>query len=361
MQSDEIKRLDCLLEIYIDVNVDKDFSILSKKTDPFFILSMSGQFKYSNEKCANLLGFCRGELVQKRLNDLFGKPELNESESFFLNKDYEKLTNFDSRVTNKQGDVLDVNVTAFPILFDEGVIGSYVVLKDITSIKRERQLLSEKQAVAGQLAAGIAHEIRNPITAIKGFLQLMMNDSKAEDMYYKIVKSEIARIELILKELMVLAKPNKFKHDRIDAQLLLVQVITLMESQALLNNIEMIKNFNLTNVFVSGDENQLKQVFINFIKNGFEAMPDGGKLFIKGSLLSEGSIGIEFIDEGSGIPPNVLKRIGEPFFTTKETGTGLGMTISYQIIEAHKGRIDITSDEKGTCIQVTLPAVLSHK
>ncbi|MFS0779749.1 ATP-binding protein [Neobacillus sp. 3P2-tot-E-2] len=356
MDKDEMKRLNFLLGIYVDVNVDKDFSVLSKKTDPFFILNMSGHLVYVNEVCEELLQCSRNDLISKKLSNIFISSVLNDTQTFFIKKQREKLTNFDSKISMRPGNTMDVNVTAFPILFNDDVVGSYVVLKDITIIKRERQLLSEKQAAAGQLAAGIAHEIRNPITAIKGFLQLMMGEHKGEKTYYNIVESEIDRVEMILKELMVLAKPTKINYQQLNIRNLLDKVVTLMESQTLLNNIEVIKNFHALEITIVGDENQLKQVFINFIKNAIEAMPAGGKIIIEGITLLD-RVHIRIIDHGSGIPPEILERISEPFFTTKEHGTGLGILVCNEIIEEHKGKSNIFSSSEGTCIEVILPTV----
>jgi two-component system sporulation sensor kinase A/two-component system, sporulation sensor kinase E len=354
MAKDEMKRLNFLLEIYVDVNVDKDFSVLSKNTDPFFIMNTSGQLVYVNEVCEELLQCSRVDLLEMKLSDIFIPSVLSSTQTFFIGKQREQLTNFDSKISFRPRNSMDVNVTTFPILFNDKVVGSYVVLKDITLIKRERQLLSEKQAAAGQLAAGIAHEIRNPITAIKGFVQLMMGEHKGETTYYNIVESEINRVEMILKELMVLAKPTKKHYQELDIQRLLEKVLTLMESQTLLNNVEVVKNFHALEVSVVGDENQLKQVFINYIKNAIEAMPDGGKLVIEGIHVNE-CVHIRIIDEGSGIPPDIVERISEPFFTTKEHGTGLGMLVSNEIIEEHKGKINILSNTEGTSIEVILP------
>jgi PAS domain S-box-containing protein len=354
MDKDEMKRLNFLLEIYVDVNVDKDFSVLSKNTDPFFIMNTSGQLVYVNEVCEELLQCSRVDLLDMKLSDIFISSFLSSTQTFFIGKQREQLTNFDSKISIRPRNSMDVNVTTFPILFNDEVVGSYVVLKDITLIKRERQLLSEKQAAAGQLAAGIAHEIRNPITAIKGFVQLMMGEYKGETTYYNIVESEINRVEMILKELMVLAKPTKIYYQELDIQRLLDKVLTLMESQTLLNNVEVVKNFHALEVSVVGDENQLKQVFINYIKNAIEAMPDGGKLVVEGIHVNE-CVHIRIIDEGSGIPPDIVERISEPFFTTKEHGTGLGMLVSNEIIEEHKGKINILSNTEGTSIEVILP------
>jgi PAS domain S-box-containing protein len=354
MYSDEMKRLNFLLEIYVDVNVDKDFSVLSKNTDPFFIVNMSGQLVYVNEVCEEILQYSRNDLKKMKLSDIFISTALSDTQTFFIEKQREQLVNFDSKITLRPGNPIDVNVTTFPILFTNEAVGSYVVLKDITLIKRERQLLSEKQAAAGQLAAGIAHEIRNPITAIKGFLQLIMGEHKGDKTYFRIVESEINRVESILKELMVLAKPTKISYKKLDIRFLLDKVLTLMESQTLLKNIEVIKNFQSLEVSIIGDENQMKQVFINYIKNAIEAMKDGGKLIVEGIHLNEG-VHIRIIDHGSGIPQEILSRINEPFFTTKEHGTGLGMLISNEIIEEHKGKINIMSNTEGTCIEVILP------
>ena len=354
MNKDEMKRLNFLLEIYVDVNVDKDFSVLSKNTDPFFIVNMSGQVVYVNEVCEELLQYSRNDLKNMNLSDIFISSALSDTLTFFIEKQREQLVNFDSKITLRPGNPIDVNVTTFPILFNNEVVGNYVVLKDITMIKRERQLLSEKQAAAGQLAAGIAHEIRNPITAIKGFLQLIMGEHKGEKTYFRIVESEINRVESILKELMVLAKPTKINYKKLDIRFLLDKVLTLMESQTLLKNIEVIKNFQALEVSIIGDENQMKQVFINYIKNAIEAMKDGGKLIVEGIHVNE-SVHIRIIDHGSGIPPEILRRINEPFFTTKEHGTGLGMLISNEIIEEHKGKINIISNTEGTCVEVKLP------
>ncbi|MEH7073063.1 ATP-binding protein [Neobacillus drentensis] len=357
MERDEIKRLNFLLQIYIDVNVDKDFSVLSKNADPFFILNMDGQLVYVNDVCESLLGLSVPELLQMRLSHIFLSTCLNESQTFFFEKGREKLTNFDAKISMRPESLMEVNVTAFPILFNKDVVGSYVVLKDITQIKKERQLLSEKQAVAGQLAAGIAHEIRNPITAIKGFLHLMARNYHGEPMYFNIVQSEVARIEVILKELMVLATPIKKKYEKLTISSLLDQVLALMESQMLLNNIQVEKKFSYLEVAVLGDENQLKQVFINYIKNAIEAMPDGGMIVIEGSITAGKRVQIRIIDHGCGIPPDLISRINEPFYTTKEHGTGLGMPVSFQIIEEHKGKVTISSSTYGTCIEVSLQTV----
>ncbi|MEH7118025.1 ATP-binding protein [Neobacillus vireti] len=364
-------RKSILLKVYRDTNMDKDFSILSKNRDAFILINLSGKIEYASHACEPLLGYSRDSLQLLGLNHLFVTDFLNQAQTFFIGREQEKLDNFDAQVQVIEGCTLDVNVTSIPIFFEQELLGSYLVIKDITFIKQNRIMMereneyqtiinnlsriSEKQATAGQLAAGIAHEIRNPITAIKGFLQLLMGENIGNKIYFEIINSEIDRIEVILKELMVLAKPSKQKYERVNLKVLLDQIVTLMASQALLNNIQIIKQFDFADMWILGDMNQLKQVFINYIKNAIEAMPDGGLLEINGNPLVEGQVRISIVDQGSGIPQGILNQIGQPFFTTKENGTGLGMLVSWQIIKEHKGDLQIESDSNGTSIHVKLP------
>ncbi|ADP31906.1 PAS domain-containing sensor histidine kinase [Bacillus atrophaeus] len=233
-----------------------------------------------------------------------------------------------------------------------------VILRDISERKQTEELMlkSEKLSIAGQLAAGIAHEIRNPLTAIKGFLQLMKPTMEGNEHYFDIVFSELSRIELILSELLMLAKPQQhaFK-EHLNLKKLISEVTALLETQANLNGIFIKTAFQRDSIFINGDQNQLKQVFINLIKNAVESMPDGGTVEID-TTEDEHSVHVTIKDEGEGIPEKVLKRIGEPFLTTKEKGTGLGLMVTFNIIENHQGTIQVDSKpEKGTAFKISFP------
>ncbi|ASF28605.1 MULTISPECIES: PAS domain-containing protein [Bacillus amyloliquefaciens group] len=233
-----------------------------------------------------------------------------------------------------------------------------VILRDISERKQTEELMlkSEKLSIAGQLAAGIAHEIRNPLTAIKGFLQLMKPTMEENEHYFEIVFSELSRIELILSELLMLAKPqhNAVK-ERVNLKKIISEVTALLETQANLKGIFIKTDYERDSMFINGDQNQLKQVFINLIKNAVESMPDGGTVHI---LMTEDeySVNVTVKDEGDGIPENVLKRIGEPFLTTKEKGTGLGLMVTFNLIKNHQGAIQVDSKpDKGTAFHITFP------
>lgn len=234
-----------------------------------------------------------------------------------------------------------------------------VIIRDISDrIKAEELMIkSEKLSIAGQLAAGIAHEIRNPLTAIKGFLQLFNDDFQGKQNYFDIIFSELNRIELILSELLLLAKPSEIKFKNKDIRTILRDVVTLLETQAILQNIQINIDFMNQESIITCDENQIKQVFINLIKNSIDAMENGGNIFIR-TMVTNDSIYILFIDEGCGIPKSILERIGEPFYTTKEKGTGLGLMVSYNIIENHNGEIKVDSKEnEGTTFEIKLPRI----
>lgn len=261
------------------------------------------------------------------------------------------------------GHTLWVSCTLSGVKNDEGRwIGFVVYMIDLTAQKRadhyaeELMIQSDKLSLAGQLAAGIAHEIRNPMTSIKGFVHLMRSGSGSKAEYFDIISSEIERIEMILGELLLLAKPQGIKYERKDIRLLLEQVITLLNTQAILNDVEIITDLGPTPAYVYCAENQMKQVFINFIKNAVEAMTDGGELTIQMECNHTDQVIIMFADEGCGIPEAILSRLGEPFYTTKEKGTGLGFMISKKMIEEHHGQVTVFSEpDVGTKVIVTLP------
>lgn len=220
---------------------------------------------------------------------------------------------------------------------------------------------TEKLSIVGQLAAGVAHEIRNPLTSIKGFLQLLRErETAAEHMpFYDIMLSEIDRIHFISGELLFLAKPQAEKFGIVDLADCLKQVITLFETEANLYNIQLVFNPNLPKNLrakIKGDPNQVKQVIVNIIKNGMEAMPLGGVITIGLDLDENGKFRMQVTDQGRGIPKERLAKLGEPFYTTKEKGTGLGLMVSSRIVETHGGTIQFQSEKgKGTTVTLLFP------
>jgi two-component system, sporulation sensor kinase A len=231
---------------------------------------------------------------------------------------------------------------------------------DITQQKENERLIirSEKKTIAGELAASIAHELRNPLTAVKGFFHIIKNTNEKKDLYFTIIDDELSRIEQIASELLTLAKPHSDNRKKYNLIQLVEEVKLLLISQTNMKNIEIILEKNNEETIINCDKNKIKQVFINLIKNAIDAMNNGGKIFIN-IHESNDYVQIEIVDQGKGISKDVLNKIGEPFYTTKSKGTGIGLMICFQIIESHQGTINVTSElDVGTTFTISLPKTL---
>ncbi|PKR86854.1 PAS domain-containing sensor histidine kinase [Heyndrickxia camelliae] len=236
---------------------------------------------------------------------------------------------------------------------------SLTVIRNVTEkIGMQEQLQkSDTLSVVGELAAGIAHEIRNPMTALKGFIQLLELSMKEDhSMYFKVIMSELKRIESTITEFLILAKPQAIQFKDNDMRKVMNETLELLNGQALMNNIQFNVEYANELPYVFCEPNQMKQVFINIIKNAIEVMPKGGFITIKMDNKPSDFIHIVIEDEGEGIPEKKIKRLGEPFYTTKERGTGLGLMVSYKIIKEHRGKVEVESEVGvGTKFHIYIP------
>lgn len=326
------------------------------------IIHQNFKIIYINNAAALMVGANnKNDVIGKSLLDFItpGYQERVYERMKLINKEKQPLSNIEYEVQRLDGVRFFFDGTSMSITFGERD-AVLTIGKDITEKKEhtERLLLkSEKLALLGQMAAGIAHEIRNPLTSIKGFIQLFKSN-QLEETYYNIVLSELDRINSIVGEFLVLAKPSASIFVEKDIKELIKDVITLMSTQSIINNIQIFSEFDPDLPKICCEEAQLKQVFLNLFKNAIEAMPNGGKIELKVKLIEAGTISVQLIDQGIGISPERLPTLGEPFYTTKEKGTGLGLMTCYKIIESHKGGMTIQSEvNKGTTIQLTLPTM----
>jgi PAS domain S-box-containing protein len=317
---------------------------------------------YANQATVSMLGAASmNDLIGKSLYD-FILPEYTERMTERL-KQVKKgklpLINIEYKATRLDGNLFFFEGSSMCITF-EGKDAVLSIGNDITVRKEQTEQLlqkSEKLALLGQMAAGIAHEIRNPLTSIKGFIQLFKVE-KHQDEYYDIVLSELDRINNIVGEFLVLAKPTVAVFAEKDVKELIKDVVTLINTQSILSNVQIFVEFELDLPKISCEENQLKQVFLNLIKNAIEAMPSGGTIDVQVKEKEKGKISIQIIDQGVGIPKERIPTLGEPFYTTKEKGTGLGLMTCYKIIESHNGELIISSKvNEGTTIEVLLPTI----
>jgi PAS domain S-box-containing protein len=337
-------------------------SFIMHNLDPLLIFDKEDRLITINHAFEQTFGWTGNEVLGLNANDLPLIPEDRKFE-FNMNRSFtilgENIEGYESLRRTKDGNLINVTISCFPLRDEEDKVnGQAVIIRDITDKKHAQELLirTEKLSIAGELAAGIAHEIRNPITSIKGFLQLLQSGSIEKKTYYDIMESEIERIEFILSELLMLAKPQVIHFELENIKLVIRDVITLLDAQANMNNVQIITEFDTDEIYFKCEKNQIKQVCINFIKNAIEAMPAGGELLIQIKRLNLEELFIRFIDQGCGIPDTIISKLGQPFYTTKEKGTGLGFMVSKKIIENHNGIVTVISEEnKGTTIEVRLP------
>jgi two-component system, sporulation sensor kinase A len=240
--------------------------------------------------------------------------------------------------------------------------GLVIIGRDISQqkIAEEMLLRKEKLSVVGELAAGIAHEIRNPLTSIKGFIQLLKENEHVSESYLSVMSTEMDRINQIVGEMLVLSKPQMREFKPFDMRDVLDYTTKVMGHEGLLKGITIHENRPDIPMMVCGDKNQIIQVLINIVKNAIDAMTEGDITI--DCITDEKHVKISVVDQGAGIPPERLKRLGEPFFTLKEKGMGLGLTISQKILEDHKGSLHIESEvNKGTNVQITLPQYVENE
>lgn len=244
------------------------------------------------------------------------------------------------------------------------VIGivSYIFLARFTSYIKtltsmfERQRQNEKLAVLGQMATSIGHEIRNPLSSLKGFTQLQQEQDNSANSFYPIMIQEIDRINSIVDDLMILGRPKMNHFEKHDLNKIVDYVTSVTSQLAENTNSRIVVEPNDKLPLIDCNEKQIKQALINIIKNALESMPTGGTVEVKLARKGSGKINIEVQDHGCGIDKEKLQKLGEPFYTTKPEGTGLGLLITKKIIEDHNGELRFESKEnKGTKVTITIP------
>ncbi|MEK5443646.1 MULTISPECIES: ATP-binding protein [unclassified Fredinandcohnia] len=229
-------------------------------------------------------------------------------------------------------------------------------LKQQILLQRELRR-SEKLNVVSQLAASVAHEVRNPLTTVNGFLQLIIRDDNITDKqrnYIVITLSELNRAQSIINDYLSLAKPNNSNTELVNISEELSKTVELMTSYTNIQSIE-VETFIEDSLYINGNKDEIKQVLINIIKNAIEAIGNDGLLQIN-AFATDQDIIVKITDNGPGMTKEQLSKIGTPFYSTKDKGTGVGLTICFQIIEQLKGSIDVESTVGiGTSFLIKLP------
>ncbi|MFD1178508.1 ATP-binding protein [Paenibacillus puldeungensis] len=339
-------------------------NVLQHLDSGIMLFDNEGVLTFINVQMARLLEMPRQSLIGCNLLQMLRHPHLSQfkkrnvlriyRETIFHRKKYHELIDEYGRhwlITVTYGDQMD---------------GDFLLsVKDVTDFKRVEQAAyqNDKMAMLGKISAAIAHEIRNPLTAIRGFIQLLRPHlvHLGKDEYARIILAEIDRANDIIHEFLNSSKPSAPQKSKVSVASLLKEVVLLTESEALLKNCQMVLEVP-EDGYVSIDVKQIKQVLLNIIKNAMDAISEvegdhKGVINIKAEVDAK-HINISIQDNGNGMDKGQLGRLFDPFFTTKEKGTGLGLSVSYRIIKNHRGNISVDSLKgAGTIFVITLPIV----
>ncbi|MEF3305996.1 MHYT domain-containing protein [Paenibacillus sp. GYB003] len=320
-------------------------------------LDLEGRIIQANDASERITGYAKDELLHRFGHPLLPHGRVGEPGSWFEQAKRGLPQNVEQLLVHKHGHPVNVSVTAIPVVHGKRVAAVMAIIKNITAQKQHEDMArkTDKLTIAGQLAAGVAHEIRNPLTTIKGFLHLLRRGIGRDDIY-EVIDQEIAQIDTIITEFLLLAKHQPEQYRRIDLNELIRHVLTLVHPQANMNNIVIETRFDPHIPEIVCDENKIKQVFVNLLKNAIESMAAPGTVRLDIGKRGESEVVVRVEDEGGGLSDERMSRLGEPFYSTKEKGTGIGLMVSFKIINEHKGTIRYKNIEgAGTAVEVTLP------
>ncbi len=330
-----------------------------------------GRITTFNDTAEKIFGMKSEEVMNKTYSEVFGKDnKLGEvlKESLAMDKTH---TRVEIQLEREDGQPIWVGLsTSLLKASQDRVMGVILLFTDITELKRlqEQVRLKERLATLGEMSAGIAHEIRNPLGAIQGFAKLLQrkfaNDDPSWDMAQGII-AEVNGLNTLVTEFLDFARPKEPILEKVMLNEIIDNALSIAEFNKGDNRVHIERNFSSDIPQIIADEDQLRQAFLNLIINSLEAMPEGGELKLSTSnyypagvnednRLSSGVM-VEIEDTGYGIAAENIDKILIPFFTTKSKGTGLGLAIAHKIIVSHGGRIEVRSElGKGTTFRIYL-------
>ncbi len=334
-------------------------SLVEYNPDAICAVDRLGKILFVNQAYMQLTGYTEAELVGADRRQMWFEQDHGLAVDIMaklLAGDI--MSNMELRIRHRDGASLPVRLTAVPLVVSAETTGFCAIVTDLRPIQMAEEVIrrADKLATVGELAAGVAHEIRNPLTALKGFLKLMNDHDPTTERYVAIMEQELDRLHLVSGQMLALAKPQVEKRSLVDLRDLTQDVLAMMEPQAIELNATLVGTAGVEPLLVEVDNNQIKQVLINIVKNAIEAAFDGGHITVATERRGREAC-IVVRDTGIGMPKEVIERLGEPFYTTKGSGTGLGLMVAHRIIESHLGEIHYASEENlGTTVTISLPA-----
>lgn len=334
-------------------------AMVQNSTDAISTIDLDLKITSFNLAAQRMYGYTVKEILGREIT-LFVVPKRSKGmiDDFERIKSGEEVLTRDVQRLKKDGKLIDLSLSLSPIRDDQGqIIGIMGIARDITERKQMEAEMKRLDGLnlIGQMAAGIAHEIRNPMTTVRGFLQLLGYKPSFLDYksYFELMIEELDRANSIITEFLSLSRNTPIELKMQNLNTIFNKLLPMLQADAIKNEhiiiveLEEIPNFEL-------NEQEIRQVILNLARNGFESMAAGGVITIRTYLENDQAV-IAVSDQGSGIPPEVLGNIGKPFLTTKDNGTGLGLAVSYNIVHRHGGAIYIKTGTEGTTFSIKLP------
>ncbi len=350
-------------------------NIIMSSPNAIMAADMKGEIIIWNRAAEEILGYSAREVIGKtNIRDVYAEGVAKEIMKMMRGEEYGgpgKLRSYPMNYKRRDGQVVEGSLSASVLYDSEGkeiaTVGIFVDLKEMLQMERklfetQKQLFhSEKLASIGRLAAGVAHELNNPLGAIMMYGLLALEELSEDSVPYanlKKVANQAERCKKIVQGLLDFSRQRKRYVETLDINKAVEEIFELMEIQSVFQGIEIRKELDPHLPPIEGDKSQLQEVFINLALNAADAMEDGGVLIIR-SFLNNDTVKVAFEDTGCGIPEEQMQNIFEPFFTTKseKNGTGLGLSVSHGIITKHGGEISVESRlNKGATFTIRLPS-----
>ena len=337
-------------------------TIIDSITSGLMTTDVEGRINFFNEAAANILVVDSQQAIGQEVKALLGEMDdfLDRLKAKLAGRRYLRM---EGAYLNRRGEELYLGMSVSYLLFDgEKKSGFLFIFQDLTEIKRlEREVrLKENLATMGEMAAGMAHEIRNPLASISGSVQVLAEAEELTEEQKRlmdIIVRESERLSGTLTEFLAYARPPRFEPDQIDLRRVLEETATLFRhSSEVLPEHQIALDLPETPVMLFADPNQMKQITWNLARNALQAMPDGGRLEMALARNGAGGVVMTFRDQGIGISGEEVHKVFEPFSGSFKRGSGLGLAIVYRIVKDYNGMIQVDSvASKGTAISVHFP------
>lgn len=319
------------------------------------IRAKNGRILNWNKGAEKIYKYSEAEMLGKHISSLVAPEWKNEMALMLDCVQNEEVPSLEMKHIGKEGQVIYVWLTLIPNREgNKNVESVTLIVRDITAQKKidEQMCRLEELNLIGQMAASISHEIRNPMSVVKGFLQILSekNELAQYTEYFDMMVSEINRVDSMLTEFLAFGRLNTGIMKRRNLNEIIRPLLPLLQADAsegdkqVLVELDEIPELEL-------NENEIRQVVLNLVRNGLEAMSAGGVIKLK-TYCEGDKVVLSVQDQGTGISQQIMDKLGAPFLTTKETGTGLGLSVCYRIVAKHQAELDVYTGTRGTTFYV---------